>query len=946
MLNLDSLSHKDFILVKNARQNNLKGISLAIPQKKFVVITGVSGSGKSSLAFDTLYAEGQRRYVESLSAYIRQFMGKINKPQVDYIKGLSPAVAIQQKVNTVNPRSTVGTTTEIYDYLKLLYARAGKTFSPVSGMEVKRHTVTDVVNYVQALESGSRVQILAPLVKLAERSWEDELDAILQKGFSRIVLNNKIVKAEDVKYFLETGKTESDMKDTIKKSRKLLDKSYLLVDRITPDPEDEDTTSRIGDSVQTAFYEGHGDCVVEIIPAEGNPCMISFSDKFEMDGITFEEPSTNLFSFNNPYGTCKTCEGFGNVIGIDEEKVIPNRNLSVYEDAVACWKGEKMSEWKDEFIRKAFKLDFPIHRAYKDLNAAERDLLWEGTKGITGINDFFTYIETKTYQIQYRVMLARFKGKTRCRVCQGTRLRREASYVKVNGVAITELVDMPTKRLSEHFLSLELDKKSQEIAGRILIEINNRLNFLNDVGLGYLTLNRASRTLSGGESQRIQLVTTLGSNLTGAMYILDEPSIGLHSADTTRLIAVLNRLKDLGNSVLVVEHDEDIIREADQVIDIGPYAGSQGGEVVFQGSLKELMSDGQSLTAKYMRNEMRVAIPEERRESKYFVQFGGANKNNLRDITVRIPLQAMTVISGVSGSGKSTLVREIIHPLLQAAIEGRMSKLEPESITGDYRRIKRIEYVDQNPIGKSSRSNPVTYLKSFDPIRELYASQPMSKQRGYTPGFFSFNVEGGRCEVCKGEGIQTIEMQFMADVEVICENCNGRRYKSDLLEVEFKGKSIADVLEMTVRDAVIFFEGKNDILKGLNPLSQVGLDYLTLGQPSAHLSGGEAQRIKLASFLIRSNAPDPIFFIFDEPTTGLHFHDIDLLLKSFQALVENGHTVLIIEHNLDVIKCADYLIDLGPDAGEAGGEVLYQGVPEGLLAVAESKTAKYLAEKL
>lgn len=944
---IEDLDHRNYILVKNARQNNLKNLSVAIPQQKLVVITGVSGSGKSSLAFDTLYAEGQRRYVESLSAYIRQFLGKINKPAVDYIKGLSPAVAIQQKINTANPRSTVGTTTEIYDYLKLLFARIGRTYSPVSGQEVRRHTVDDVVNFIESLPEGTRVQVLCPILKNEKRSWKDELSIILQKGFSRIEFNEKIVKVEDILAFVATGKTEDEeLKKVAKKTEPLLDTSLLLVDRLSVMPGDDDNRSRAADSVQTAFYEGHGSCIIEVFPAEGASVKYSFSDKFELDGISFEEPSVNLFTFNNPYGACKSCEGFGQVIGIDEDKVVPDKNLSVYEDAVACWRGDKMSEWRDAFVKKAPKFDFPIHRSYSELNAKEKELLWKGNRDVEGIRDFFKYVESKTYKIQYRVMLARYKGKTTCMDCQGTRLRPEASYVKINDMAISDLVQLPASELYTFFSEIKLEPKDQQVAKRLLTEINNRLAFLNDVGLSYLTLNRASRTLSGGESQRIQIVTSLGSNLTGALYILDEPSIGLHSRDTDRLLKVLERLRELGNTVIVVEHDEDIIKHADEIIDIGPLAGSLGGELVFQGSLNELMGKGDTLTAKYMRDELRVPIPDERRKVKSTIEVHGADKNNLKNIDVSIPLNTMTVITGVSGSGKSTLVKEVLHPLLRDAIEKKNPKEVAHKLSGDIKKLKRIEYIDQDPIGKSSRSNPVTYLKAFDAIRELFARQPLARARGYTPAYFSFNVEGGRCEVCKGEGFQTIEMQFMADVEVECENCHGSRYKAELLEVTYQDKSIADVLNMTVHDAMDFFEGHKDIVNAIRPLSKVGLDYLTLGQPSIHLSGGEAQRIKLASFLVKSNAPDPIIFIFDEPTTGLHFHDIHKLLESFQALVENGHTVLIIEHNMDVIKSADWVIDLGPEGGEAGGHLVFQGRPEDLVKVPGSFTGQYLREKL
>jgi excinuclease ABC subunit A len=953
-LSIDNLDHRHYILIKNARQNNLKNIDVAIPQQKLIVITGISGSGKSSLAFDTLYAEGQRRYVESLSAYIRQFMGKINKPAVDYIKGLSPAVAIQQKINTSNPRSTVGTTSEIYDYLKLLYARIGKTYSPISGELVKRDTVDTVVNDIESLEEGTKIQVLSPIVKPETRSWTEELNITLQKGFSRIEFNGGIVKIEDLMSFLNTGKTEhEELKATSKKTEIRLNESFLLVDRLSVMKGDEDNRSRMADSVQTAFFEGHGNCTMEIHYKDGTITRKPFSDKFELDGIVFEEPSVNLFTFNNPYGACKSCEGFGLTIGIDEDKVIPDKSLSVYEETVAAWKGEKMSEWRDDFIKNAPFYDFPVHRPYNLLNAKEKEMLWKGIPasgpkkpGLSGILDFFRYVELQTYKIQYRVMLARYKGRTNCMECQGSRLRPEAGYVKIQDKAITELVMMPADQLYDWFKNLTLDVTDTAVSKRILTEINNRLDFLNDVGLGYLTLNRASRTLSGGESQRIQVVTSLGSNLTGALYILDEPSIGLHSRDTDRLIKVLKRLKALGNTVIVVEHDEDIIKQADEVIDIGPFAGTQGGELVFQGNLEELMESGQTLTAKYMREELVVPVPARRRKSSSAIEIKSADKNNLKNIDISIPLNAMTVISGVSGSGKSTLVREIIYPLMKEAVDKKGVNLSGNKLEGAYKKIKRVEYIDQDPIGKSSRSNPVTYLKAFDAIRDLYSKQPLSRQRGYTPGYFSFNVEGGRCEVCKGEGFLTVEMQFMADVEVECENCMGKRYKTDLLEVEYNGKNIADVLNMTVTEAIEFFEEHKDIAGAIQPLSKVGLGYLTLGQPSIHLSGGEAQRIKLASFLVKTNSIDPILFIFDEPTTGLHFYDIHMLLDSFQALVENGHTVIVIEHNMDVIKCADWLIDLGPEGGEAGGHLVFEGVPEDIVGVAESYTGKYLAEKL
>jgi len=946
-VNVDNLDHRNYIIIKNARQNNLKNLDAALPQNKLIVITGISGSGKSSLAFDTLYAEGQRRYVESLSAYIRQFMGKINKPAVDYIKGLSPAVAIQQKVNTNNPRSTVGTGTEIYDYLKLLYARIGKTYSPVSGKDVKRDTVDSVVSYIETLEPGARVQVLCPILKTEKRTWEEELNVILQKGFTRLEFNGGIVKVEDILSFLNTGHSDlEELKAAKKKTDKILSESYLLVDRLTIMPGDEENRSRMSDSVQTAFYEGHGQCTMEIHFADGTIKSERFSDKFELDGIVFEEPSVNLFTFNNPYGACKACEGFGLTIGIDENRVIPDKSLSVYEEAVACWKGEKMSEWLTDFIKNSRKTDFPIHRPYNLLSAEEREILWYGNKEIQGIYDFFKYVETQSYKIQYRVMLARYKGRTKCMECNGTRLRMEARYVKIQGMAITDLVLMPVDKLYDWILNLKLNETDSQISKRILTEIINRLEFLNNVGLGYLTLNRPSASLSGGESQRIQIVTSLGSNLTGAMYILDEPSIGLHSRDTEKLIAVLKRLKRLGNTVIVVEHDEDIIRQADEILDIGPYAGTEGGALVFQGNLEELLDAGTTLTAKYMREELKVPVPIKRKKSNTWLEIKSADKNNLKNFDVKIPLNAMTVVSGVSGSGKSTLVREVVYPILREAVEKKQDSLSLHKLEGAYKTIKRIEYIDQDPIGKSSRSNPVTYLKAFDPIRDLYSKQPLARQRGYTPGYFSFNVEGGRCEVCKGDGFLTVEMQFMADVEMECENCHGKRYKAELLEVLYKGKNIADVLDMTVTEAIEFFAENKDIASAIEPLSKVGLGYLTLGQPSIHLSGGEAQRIKLASFLSKTHSQEHIFFIFDEPTTGLHFYDIHKLLEAFQALVDNGHTVLVIEHNLDVIKCADWLIDLGPEGGEAGGDLVFQGIPEDIVNVNESYTGKYLKAKL
>ncbi|MEX0968216.1 MAG: excinuclease ABC subunit UvrA [Bacteroidia bacterium] len=946
MQKLQDLDPREFILIKNARQNNLKNIDLAIPQKKLVVITGVSGSGKSSLAFDTLYAEGQRRYVESLSAYIRQFTGKINKPEVDYIKGLSPAIAIQQKVKTNNPRSTLGTTTEIYDYLKLLYARIGRTYSPVSEKEVKLHTVDNVLAYLKEQEEGMRVQILAPIITGPGRDLKKELSVILQKGFSRIAHKGKVYSIEDVISIFEADKSEAKLElaglDII--SKKFIQEAQLLIDRIVIKYEDRDNDSRIADSVQTAFFEGHGTCIIELNPSEDEPKQIEFSNRFEADGIEFEEPSANLFTFNNPFGACRSCEGFGMVIGIDEEKVIPDPSLSVYEDAVACWKGNKMSEWKDQLLKAASKANFPIHRPYNQLTADEKEALWKGTQYFDGIREFFRYIESKQYKIQYRVLLSRYKGKTKCPECEGTRLRKEASYVKINNVPITALVVKPVKDLHEFFDNLKLTKSEQDISRRILVEIKSRINFLLDVGLGYLTLNRASRTLSGGESQRIQLVTSLGSTLTGSMYILDEPSIGLHPRDTEKLITILQRLKKQENNVIVVEHDEDIMRAADYIIDIGPFAGRDGGKVIFEGDISSMENDPESLTGKYLTGELSIPLPAKRRDPDNFVEITGAHKYNLKHLDVRFPLEALTVVTGVSGSGKSTLVREIIHPALTQQAAGGSKSFS--TLSGSFRQITQVEYVDQNPIGKSSRSNPVTYLKAFDPIRELYSNQRLAKIHGFTPAFFSFNVDGGRCDVCSGEGIITLEMQFMADISLLCEKCNGKRYKEEVLQVTHKDKNIYDVLEMTVDEAIEFFDEVPQITSNMMPLRQVGLGYLKLGQSSANLSGGEAQRIKLASFLSKSNSQNHILFIFDEPTTGLHFHDIHHLLAAFNALIEKGHTVMVIEHNLEVMKCADWLIDLGPEGGEEGGYLVFQGKPEEILKETSSYTAQYLRKKL
>lgn len=940
----DELDPKKNILIKGARVHNLKNVNVAIERNKLVVVTGLSGSGKSSLAFDTLYAEGQRRYVESLSAYARQFLGRMNKPEVDYIKGISPAVAIEQKVNTRNPRSTVGTSTEVYDYLKLLFARIGKTYSPVSGNEVKRDTVTDVVNYINSLPAESKILILSPFKLKEGRNLQQQLDLLLKQGFARIQYNREIIKIEDFK------------QNKVDKNESL----FIVIDRITVKPDEEDYLSRVADSVQIAFYEGEGECVVEIIKDKleiknTKPSRRHFSNRFELDGIKFEEPSTHFFSFNNPVGACKHCEGFGSVIGIDENLVVPNKNLSVYEDAIVCWKGEKMSEWKHQLVKAAHNFDFPLHKPYHDLSEKDRKLLWTGNKYFEGLNAFFKYLEEQTYKIQYRVMLSRYRGKTTCPDCNGTRLRKDASYVKVAGYSIVDIVLMPIKESLELFKHIKLNDYDKQVAKRILIEITNRLQFLDDVGLGYLTLNRLSNTLSGGESQRINLATSLGSSLVGSMYILDEPSIGLHSRDTERLIKVLQSLKNIGNTVIVVEHDEDIMRAADQIIDIGPMAGTRGGEIVFQGNHKDLIKAENSLTSAYLTGKEKIPVPDRRRKTNSFIELSGVNENNLKNITVKFPLHTLTVVTGVSGSGKTSLVKRVLFPALKKMHGGYGEQTGSfDKLTGDYKSISAVEMVDQNPIGKSSRSNPVTYVKAYDEIRNLYADQPLAKMRGYKASHFSFNVDGGRCEVCEGEGEVQISMQFMADIHLQCEACNGKRFKQDVLEVMFQGKNIADILEMTVEDAIDFFN-KTDrptnterkIVAKLKPLEDVGLGYVHMGQSSSTLSGGEAQRIKLASFLgIGQNSSTPTLFIFDEPTTGLHFHDISKLLYAFNALIKQGHSLIVIEHNMEVIKCADWIIDLGPEGGNEGGKIVFEGTPEDLVNCKESYTGKYLKHKL
>ena len=928
-----------YIDIRHAKVNNLKDLSVKIPKNQLVVFTGLSGSGKSSLAFDTLYAEGQRRYVESLSSYARQFMGKLNKPDVENITGLSPSFAIEQMVSSHIPRSTVGTSTEIYEYLKLLYARIGKTYSPISGKLVKKHQVMDVVNYILGLEEGTTAYIASPIVLPEGRSLEEHLNILMQQGFYRILFNGETVKIED---FLDAKKKTSPK--NIK----------LMIDRTKVNENIRDEIGRLSDSVQTAFYEGKETCLV-VTEKDGNKHSSEFSSRFEADGMTFEQPTTNLFAFNNPYGACPTCQGFGNVIGIDPDLVVPNKSLSIYENAVACWRGEKMSEWKDALIRVAAKFDFPIHKPYYQLSDEQKESLWKGNAYFPGIYAFFDFVESQSYKIQYRVMLSRYRGKTVCPECHGTRLRKEAQYVKIGGKNISELVMMPLDDLRTFFDGLKLDANEKKISSRLMVEITSRLQFLLDVGLGYLTLNRLSNTLSGGESQRINLATSLGSSLVGSTYILDEPSIGLHPRDTERLITVLKRLRDIGNSVIVVEHDEEIIRSADQIIDIGPKAGLYGGELVFQGTINELTRCEESLTAQYMTGKMKIPVPAQRRRSSNAIIIKGATQHNLKGITARFPLNLMTVITGVSGSGKSTLVKDILYPALCRHFGEATEKCGSYgALEGDLSLIQSVQFVDQNPIGKSTRSNPATYLKVYDEIRQLYADQKLAKMRGIKPAFFSFNVPGGRCEECEGEGITKIEMQFMADVYLPCEACHGTRFKEEVLDIKYDGKHIADILGMSVDEAIDFFTNSSEnnssivgrIINRLTPLKEVGLGYLKLGQSSSSLSGGEAQRVKLASFLVKGQAEQPTLFIFDEPTTGLHFHDINKLLQSFNALIDNGHSVIVIEHNMDVIKCADWVIDLGPEGGNEGGNIIFEGTPEDLVKCKESYTGKALAEKM
>ncbi len=940
----DDLDPRQYILIKGARVNNLKNLDVAIPRNKLVVITGLSGSGKSSLAFDTLFAEGQRMYVESLSSYARQFLGRMEKPEVEYIKGISPAIAIEQKVNTRNPRSTVGTSTEIYDYLKLLFARIGHTYSPISGELVRKDTVTDVVNFMLGHEEGTRVMILAPLHIREGRTQEEELTILLSKGYNRIYLNDEVVSIEDI---LENPDNYPQAGNQV----------FILIDRAGIKHDDEDTQYRLSDSVQTAFFEGEGICIVQVLNGERRV----FSDKFELDGMSFEEPTVNLFSFNNPYGACKRCEGFGKILGIDPDLVIPDKGLSIYEGAIAPWRTEKMGEWLTPLVRNAAKFDFPIHRPYKDLSNEQKDLLWTGNQYFQGLNDFVAELETQTYKIQYRVMLSRFRGRTTCPDCRGSRLRKDASFVKLGGASITDLVLMPIKDVSAFFKNLEISEHDRQIARRVLTEIETRLDYMIRVGLGYLTLNRLTSTLSGGEFQRIKLATSLGSALVGSMYILDEPSIGLHPRDTQRLVGVLESLRDLGNTVIVVEHEEEVMHAADQIIDIGPEAGTGGGHVVFQGNwedISELKNNGytensedgiQSHTLDFLLENDSIPVPKIRRQSLHHLQIKGARENNLKELDVTIPLNTLTVVTGVSGSGKSTLIRKILYPALMR-MKGEFSEEvgKFDELTGSIDRIEAVEMIDQNPIGKSSRSNPVTYIKAYDYIRQMMADLPLSKARSYKPSHFSFNVDGGRCEICQGEGQVKIEMQFMADIYLKCEGCNGKRFKQEIQEVRYHDKDVAEILDMTVDEAIEFFKPTEPkLVEKLMPLQEVGLGYVGLGQSSNTLSGGEAQRVKLASFLGKgSSNKGKTLFIFDEPTTGLHFHDIKKLLKAINALVDQGDSVIIIEHNMEVIKSADWILDLGPEGGDGGGYLTFAGTPEEMAKIDDNYTATFLKDKI
>ncbi len=918
---------KKNIIIKGAKLHNLKNIDVVIPRNKLVVITGLSGSGKSSLAFDTLYAEGQRRYVESLSSYARQFLGRLDKPKVDYIKGIAPAIAIEQKVNSTNPRSTVGTTTEIYDYIKLLFARIGKTYSPISGEEVKKNTVSDVIDYIKHFENRTKLLLLAPIQVEAGRTTKEKLEVLGKQGYSRVLMQGEVVRID-----------EADPK-------KLGENSFILVvDRVIK-KDSEDFYNRLGDAIQEAFYEGKGEVYIEKLSDHSRK---TFNNKFERDGMEFLEPNEHLFSFNNPYGACPKCEGYGDVIGLDEDLIFPNTGLSIYEGAIAPWHGKKMKKYNDRLINKAYKFDFPIHKPYFELTEEQKDLLWEGNSYFTGLQKFFNKLEAKSYKIQNRVMLSRYRGKSRCHRCKGKRLRKEAGYVKIHQKSILDLVDLPLLRLQKVFQDFHFNEYEEKVAKRLLKEINTRLKFLIDLGLGYLTLNRKSNSLSGGESQRINLATSLGSSLVGSLYILDEPSIGLHPRDGERLIKVLQALRDLGNTIVVVEHDEDVMKAADEIIDVGPRAGTLGGEIVAEGTFKEILKSS-SLTAQYLNHDREIAVPKKRRKTEYFVDIIGAREHNLKNIDIHIPLGCFTAITGVSGSGKSTLVRRVLYPALQKELYGQGAKVgQFDKLTGNYKNVRHVEYVDQNPIGRSSRSNPVTYIKAYDDIRKLFANQKLAKLRKFKPKHFSFNVDGGRCETCKGEGEVTIEMQFMADVHLECETCHGKRFKREVLDVKFHDKSIDDILNMTIDDAIAFFKshGEKKIQKQLRPLQEVGLGYVTLGQSSSTLSGGEAQRVKLASFLGKGQNKEKTLFIFDEPTTGLHFHDINKLLTSFNALIKQGHSIVVIEHNMDLVKCADYIIDLGPEGGEQGGSLVTSGTPEEIIQSKTSHTAQFLKEKL